>query len=105
MFKLKVGYPAMDEELIVMQRMAKTVGPTAIEPYLRIAELMKMRETLEEVFIDEKVERVYHPPRRRHATSVPLPLGYRTLSSLWRLAPCLDLPFARRARSRHDAEA
>tara|TARA_B110000093_G_C12969449_1_gene411494 strand:- start:1628 stop:2599 length:972 start_codon:yes stop_codon:yes gene_type:complete len=57
MFKLKVGYPSMDEELIVMQRMAKTEPVLNIEPVLTIEELMQMRATMETVFIDEKVER------------------------------------------------
>ena len=57
MFKLKVGYPSMDEELIVMQRMAKTVPMLDVEPVLTIEELMEMRSTMETVFIDEKVER------------------------------------------------
>jgi MoxR-like ATPase len=57
MFKLKVGYPSMDEELIVMQRMAKTEPMLDIEPVLTIEGLMGMRATMETVFIDEKVER------------------------------------------------
>ena len=57
MFKLKVGNPSMDEELIVMQRMAKTEPVLNIEPVLTIEELMEMRATMETVFIDEKVER------------------------------------------------
>lgn len=57
MFKLKVGYPSMDEELVVMQRMANTQPLLDISPILTIEELMQMRAELEEVFIDEKVER------------------------------------------------
>ncbi|MGJ8649866.1 MAG: AAA family ATPase [Opitutaceae bacterium] len=57
MFKLKVGYPSMDEELIVMQRMANTQPLLDITPILTIEELMQMRAELEQVFIDEKVER------------------------------------------------
>ncbi|MGB6221928.1 AAA family ATPase [Haloferula sp.] len=57
MFKLKVGYPGMEEELAVVQRMAKTAEPALVEPVLGLPELMVMRETLEKVFIDEKVER------------------------------------------------
>jgi MoxR-like ATPase len=57
MFKLKVGYPSMEEELIVMQRMARTEPILDVEPVLTIEELMQMRNTLESVFIDEKVER------------------------------------------------
>ncbi|MGJ8638792.1 MAG: AAA family ATPase [Opitutaceae bacterium] len=57
MFKLKVGYPSMDEELLVMQRMASTVALPEIEPVLTIEQLMEMRGQLEAVCIDEKVER------------------------------------------------
>jgi MoxR-like ATPase len=57
MFKLKVGYPSNEEELAVVQRMAKTAEPALVEPVLGLPELMEMRETLEKVFIDEKVER------------------------------------------------
>jgi MoxR-like ATPase len=57
MFKLKVGYPSMDDELIVMQRMAKTAPMLEIEPVLTIEQLMEMRSTMEAVYIDVKVER------------------------------------------------
>lgn len=57
MFKLKVGYPSMDEELIVMQRMAKAEPMLEIEPVLTIDDLMQMRAELEKVVIDEKVEK------------------------------------------------
>ena len=57
MFKLKVGYPSMDEELKVVQRMARTEAPAEVSPVLSLPELMEMRRTLESVFIDEKVER------------------------------------------------
>ncbi|MEM7790617.1 MAG: AAA family ATPase [Verrucomicrobiota bacterium] len=57
MFKLKVSYPSMEEELIVMQRMAKTEPVLDIEPVLKIEELGQMREALAGVFIDEKIER------------------------------------------------
>jgi MoxR-like ATPase len=57
MFKLKVGYPSMEQELLVMQRMARTAPPVEIEPVLTIEQLMALRSALEAVFIDEKVER------------------------------------------------
>jgi MoxR-like ATPase len=57
MFKLKVGYPSLDEEHIVMKRMARTDPDLGIEPVLSIENLMEMRRALEAVFIDEKVER------------------------------------------------
>ena len=57
MFKLKVGYPSLEDELLVVQRMAKAEPMLEIEPVLTIEELMQMRAELEKVFIDEKVER------------------------------------------------
>lgn len=57
MFKLKVGYPSMEEEHIVMQRMARAEPELEIEPVLTIEALMSMRAQMERVFIDEKVEK------------------------------------------------
>ncbi len=57
MFKLKVGYPTMDEELLVMQRMAKAKPMLEVQPILTIENLMEMRSALENLFIDEKIER------------------------------------------------
>ena len=57
MFKLKVGYPTMDEEHIVMQRMASPQPTLTVDPVLTIETLMELREQLGKVFIDPKVER------------------------------------------------
>ncbi|MEX0322446.1 MAG: AAA family ATPase [Puniceicoccaceae bacterium] len=57
MFKLKVGYPTMDEEHLVMKRMATPDADLGVEPVLEIPHLMQMRESLTKVFIDEKIER------------------------------------------------
>jgi len=77
MFKLKVGYPSMEEELLVMQRMAKTEPILEIEPVLTIDELMEMRSTMEKVFIDEKVERyiLRLVDATRHPAKYALDLG------------------------------
>jgi len=56
MFKLKIGYPSMDEELQIMQRMATTKSAYKIEPVLTIDELLRMRGALEATFLDEKIE-------------------------------------------------
>ena len=56
MFKLKVDYPSLDEELAVMRRMANTDPDIEIRPVLSLPELMEMRRALEATFIDEKVE-------------------------------------------------
>lgn len=57
MFKLKVGYPSMEDELLVIQRMAKAEPNFEVDPVLTIEQLMEMRKSLEAVFIDEKIER------------------------------------------------
>ncbi|MEM7672271.1 MAG: MoxR family ATPase [Verrucomicrobiota bacterium] len=57
MFKLKVGYPSSDEELVIMQRMARSEPLTEVEPILALPDIIKMRADLETVFIDEKVEK------------------------------------------------
>ena len=57
LFKLKVGYPSMEEELRVMQRMARAEPNVRIDPVLPIGDLVQMRAHLETVRIDEKVER------------------------------------------------
>lgn len=57
LFKLKVGYPSMEEELRVMQRMARAEPNVRINPVLPIEALVQMRAHLESVRIDEKVER------------------------------------------------
>jgi MoxR-like ATPase len=73
MFKLKVGYPSMDEEHIVMQRMARSEPSLDIEPVLTIEMLMAMRAKMETVFIDEKVEK--YILRLVHATRSPEDYG------------------------------
>lgn len=57
MFKLKVDYPSLEEELLVVQRMAKTEPTLEIDPVITIDELMQLRTELEKVQIDEKIER------------------------------------------------
>ena len=47
MLKLKIGYPTENEELEIMRRMAKTGVKT----------ILKARETVNEIYIDEKVEK------------------------------------------------
>ncbi|MFG0287735.1 MAG: AAA family ATPase [Rhodopirellula sp. JB044] len=57
MFKLKVGYPSMDDELVIMQRMAKTEAKIDVQPVLSIEELTQMRAVLDGTFLDEKVQK------------------------------------------------
>lgn len=57
MFKLKVGYPSMDEEHQVMRRMARVAPKISVDPVIHLNEILDMRALLDKVYIDEKVER------------------------------------------------
>ena len=57
MFKLKVGYPSMEEEHQVMRRMARTAPKITVDPVIHLNEILDMRTLLDKVYIDEKVER------------------------------------------------
>ncbi len=86
MFKLKVGYPTMDEEHIVMQRMARPQPKLTVDPVLTIETLMELREQLGKVFIDPKVERyiLRIVDATRNPANYDLDIG--SLSSVWRIA-------------------
>jgi len=57
MFKLKVGYLSLKEEHEMMRRMARSAPKVSVDPVLAIEELVEMRDLLDEIYIDEKVER------------------------------------------------
>lgn len=57
MFKLKVGYPSMDEEHQIMRRMARSAPKTSVEPVIDLDDILETRALLDKVFIDEKVEK------------------------------------------------
>jgi MoxR-like ATPase len=55
LFKLKIGYPSRDEELLIMERMAGRNVPevsTVIDP----AALREIRDAVSRVFVDEKIK-------------------------------------------------
>lgn len=57
MFKLKVGYPSMDEEHQIMRRMARSAPKTSVDPVIDLDGILETRALLDKVFIDEKVEK------------------------------------------------
>lgn len=57
MFKLKVGYPSMDEEHQIMRRMARSAPKTSVDPVIDLDDILETRALLDKVFIDEKVEK------------------------------------------------
>lgn len=57
MLKLKIGYPSKTEELEIMRRMAKTGKNTELKSVVSPEKILKAREVINEIYVDEKVER------------------------------------------------
>ena len=57
MLKIKVGYPTRDEELEIMRRMAKTGEKAKVRTVVQPAQIISARRVLNELYIDERVER------------------------------------------------
>lgn len=56
MFKLLIQYPTHDEEHEIMRRVARTNPVTAVGPVATLQDVLAMRETLDAVHLDEKIE-------------------------------------------------
>jgi MoxR-like ATPase len=57
MFKLIVDYPTMDEEHTILKRMARTAPVVTVEPVASLDDILDMRGILDQVYLDEKIER------------------------------------------------
>ena len=57
MFKILINYPTPAEEHEIMRRVARTNPVTTIEPVATLADVLAMRQTLDAVHLDEKIER------------------------------------------------
>ena len=77
-FKLIVDYPTMDEEHLILKRMAKTAPKTSVEPVASLADILELRRQLDAVHVDEKVER--YILRLVAATRDPAAYGLEKLS-------------------------
>tara|TARA_B100001013_G_scaffold330366_1_gene245263 strand:+ start:648 stop:1643 length:996 start_codon:yes stop_codon:yes gene_type:complete len=56
MLKLHVGYPSKKEEREIMDRMATTQPPPAIEPVIAPEDIIRAREVVDSIYIDEKIK-------------------------------------------------
>ncbi len=56
MLKLLIGYPNKEEELEIMRRMTQKEMPT-VSPVVTPEEIIKARSVVQEVYMDEKIER------------------------------------------------
>jgi MoxR-like ATPase len=57
MLKIKVTYPTENEELEIMRRMSKTGEKIELQPVIDPARVIEARKVLNEIYIDEKVEK------------------------------------------------
>jgi MoxR-like ATPase len=57
MLKLKIGYPTEKEELEIMRRMSNTQRRTDLQNVTNPAEILHARKTINDIYMDEKVER------------------------------------------------
>ena len=57
MMKIKVGYPSREEELEIMRRMARTGEKAKVRTVIEPAQILSARKVLNELYIDERVER------------------------------------------------
>src|SRR5437899_3669826 len=56
MLKLRVGYPNRSEERQILDRMAVTDPPRDVAPVTDLAEVLRLREIVDTVYMDDKVK-------------------------------------------------
>ena len=56
MLKLKVGYPSREEERLILDLMARTSGHPTVEPVIQPETILKARQVINELYIDDKVK-------------------------------------------------
>ena len=56
MFKLNIVYPSLKEEHLILQRMGKTKTKTDVKPVMEISDILRLREMVDGVFMDETIE-------------------------------------------------
>ena len=56
MLKLKITYPKKEEEKKILERMARSDPSIAVESVLQPADILRLRQLTDEIYMDEKVE-------------------------------------------------
>ena len=82
LFKVVVEYPSMDQEQIILRRMSKAAPKLGANPVVTGEEIVKLRETLDEVHMEENLER--YILRLVDATRRPERYGMEDLKSMIR---------------------
>jgi MoxR-like ATPase len=73
MLKLKVSYPSKEEELAIMDRMSAVEPDLTVRPVLTKDDLLAIRETIDGMYVDEKVKQ--YVVDIVHATRKPADYG------------------------------
>jgi MoxR-like ATPase len=56
MLKLKIGYPSRADERQILETMAKTSGQPTCSPVVTPAQILKAREIINDIYVDDKVK-------------------------------------------------
>ena len=56
MLKLKVSYPSIDEEKLILRKMAKTTVDNSLKPVTHSKQILNAQKTINDIYVDEKVE-------------------------------------------------
>ena len=56
MFKLMVTYPSMDDERIILKRMATSERKEGVSPVITPEDILRLRKIVDQIYIDEKIE-------------------------------------------------
>ena len=56
MLKLKVSYPSIDEEKLILRKMAKTTIDDSLKPVADPRQILNAQKTINDIYVDEKVE-------------------------------------------------
>lgn len=56
MMKLKVTYPTRDQEHRILKKMARSKPATSVTPVIDAADILRLRELADDIFMDEKIE-------------------------------------------------
>jgi MoxR-like ATPase len=56
MLKVKIGYPARDEERQILELMARTSGLPAARPVVDAQSILRAREVINDIYLDDKVK-------------------------------------------------
>lgn len=56
MLKLKVSYPSIDEEKLILRKMAKTTIDDSLKPVINPKQILNAQKIINDIYVDEKVE-------------------------------------------------